>query len=208
MAEFQLPPLVVDYNQLWIEADLRGEGGNWAWRSAAELLSRPHWAAYRTAAGEKRLTRLMQQAAVIAREQGESASMGFILIPSPTEGFKGMAVFAPMDLVGRDAAEAWEDFSQQVASEFPGDFPLDVTRLQTKAGECRRLRLRYVSGEGSERQVGEHITYFWIFEDYGAAIIMNMSFISLLESARWLPALDELAAGVWLQRYPGEGESP
>jgi len=37
--------------------------------------------------------------------------------------------------------------------------------------------------------------------------MMTISFPGILEAARWLPALDELAAGVWLQRYPGEGES-
>jgi hypothetical protein len=35
--------------------------------------------------------------------------------------------------------------------------------------------------------------------------MMTMSFSGLLEAACWLPALDELAAGVWLQQYPCEG---
>lgn len=92
MTEFRLPPLVVDFNQLWLQADVRGDSGNWAWRAAANLLSRPHWASYRTPDGEKRLTALMRRAAVIAREHGASASMGFILIPSPGEGIKGMGL--------------------------------------------------------------------------------------------------------------------
>ena len=207
MTEFRLPPLVVDFNQLWLQADVRGDSGDWADQAIGELLSRQQWAAYRTADGEQRLTALMRQAAVIARKQaGGSASMGFILIPSPEEGIKGMAAFSPVDLAGRDAAEARDDLLEQLAPELPGDYPPDVTALQTKAGECRRLRMRYAAGEGPERPVGEHITYLWVFGDYGAAVIMTMSFASLLESARWLPALDELAAGVWLQRYPGEGE--
>jgi hypothetical protein len=208
MTEFRLPPLVVDYSQLWLEADVRGDDKAWPWRSAAQLLARPRWAAYRTPADEKRLTELLRQAAVVAREYGKSASMGFMLVPSPDEGIKGVANFSPVDLVGRDTAEAWDDLLEQLAPEIPGDYPREVTTMQTKAGECRRLRLRYAAGdEGPERPVGEHIRYLWVFADYGAAIVMSISFLSLLESARWLPALDELAAGVWLQRYPGEGES-
>ncbi|HUK68262.1 MAG TPA: hypothetical protein VLW50_05835 [Streptosporangiaceae bacterium] len=122
MTEFRLPPLVVDFNQLWLQADVRGDGGDWAGQAAAELLSRPQWAAYRTPEGEKRLTALMRQAAVIARKQaGDSASMGFILIPSPEEGIRGMAAFSPVDLAGRDAAEAWDDLLEELAPELPGD---------------------------------------------------------------------------------------
>jgi hypothetical protein len=207
MTEFRLPPLAVDFNQLWIKADVRGDNGNWAWRTAADLLSRPHWASYRTPEGEKRLTALMRQAAVIAREHGTSASMGFILIPSPAEGIKGMAAFSPVDLAGRDTPEAWDDLLEELAPELPGDYPPDIAPMLTKAGECRRLRMRYASGEGPERPVGEHIGYLWVFADYGAAVVLSVSFPSLLEAARWLPALDELASGVCLQHQPGEGES-
>jgi len=144
---FRVPPLVVDYNQLWIQAELRGAGNGeeWASRSAAELVSRPHWAKYRTRKGKKRVTAVLEQAAVIARKR-QDASMGFLLIPSPTEGAKGMA--AP-------------------------------------AGACR--------------------AYVWIFDDYQAAIIMDMSFLDLAQAARWLPALDDLARDVWLQ---GDGGPP
>jgi hypothetical protein len=206
MTEFRLPPLVVDFNQLWLQADVRGDSGDWAERAVAELLSRQQWAGYRTRDGEKRLTALMRQAAVVARKQaGGSATMGFILIPGPEEGIKGMAAISPVDLAGRDAAEAWDDLLDQLAPEVPGEDPRDITPVETKAGECRRLRMRYAAGEGPERPVGEHIAYLWVFADYGAAVMMTISFPSLLEAGRWLPALDELAAGVWLQ--PGQGES-
>jgi hypothetical protein len=209
MTEFRLPPLVVDFNQLWLQADIRGADEGWAGRATAELLRRPQWAAERTPDGEKRLTALMRQAAAVARKQaGDSASMGFILIPSPGEGIKGMAAVSPVDLAGRDTAEAWDDLLEELAPELPDGHPPDITAMQTKAGECRRLRLRYAAGRGPERPVGEHVAYLWVFEDYGAAVMMTISFPSLLEAARWLPALDELAAGVWLQQYPGEGESP
>ena len=209
MTEFRLPPLVVDYNALWLQADVRGDRADWAERATAELLSRPQWAGQRTKDGEQRLTALMRQAAVIARKQaGAAASMGFILIPSPDEGIKGMVAVSPVDLAGRDTAEAWDDLLLEVAPELPGDYPRDITALQTKAGDCRRLRLRYAAGDGPERPVGEHIAYLWVFEDYSAAVLMTISFPSLLEAARWLTALDELAAGVWLQRQPGSGPGP
>ena len=208
MTEFRLPPLVVDFNQLWLQADVRGDSADWAGRAVTELLSREQWAAYRTRDGEKRLTALMRQAAVIARKQaGGSAALGFILIPSPEEGIKGMAAFSPVDLAGRDAAEAWDDLLEQLAPAVPGEYPRDITPMQTKAGECRRLRMRYAAGAGPERPVGEHVAYLWVFGDYGAAVMMTISFPSLLEAVRWLPALDELAAGVWLQKHPGEGRS-
>lgn len=206
MTEFRLPPLVVDFNRLWLQADVRGDSGDWAERAVAELLSRQQWTGYRTRDGEKRLTALMRQAAVIARKQaGGSASMGFILIPSPEEGIKGMAAVSPVDLEGRDAAEAWNDLLDELAPDLPGEYPRDITPMQTTAGECRRLRMRYAAGDGPERPVGEHIAYLWVFADYGAAVILTMSFASLLESARWLPALDELAAGVWLRERSGDG---
>jgi hypothetical protein len=206
MTEFRLPPLVVDFNQLWLSADVRGDNADWVGQAVAELLSREQWAAYRTADGKKRLTALMRQAAVIARKQaGGSATMGFILFPSPEEGIKGMAAFSPVDLAGRDVAEAWDDLLDQLAPDVPGDYPRDITPMETKAGECRRLRMRYAAGDGPERSIGQHVAYLWVFGEYGAAVIMTISFPSLLEAARWVPALDELAAGVWLQESPGEG---
>jgi hypothetical protein len=207
MTAFQLPPLVVDYNQLWLAADVLGKEDPraWAWRAAAQLLGRPQFAGLRTPEGEKRLAAVMEQAAALARKQ-QGANMGFILVPSPEDGLKGMAAFSPVDLAGRDRDEAWTELLEQLAPEFPGDFPPEVSVLETKAGQCRRLLQRYPAGEGPERQIGQHAFYLWVFEEYGAAVIMSMSFMSLLEAAQWVPALDQLAAGAWLQGYPGEGE--
>jgi len=198
---FRLPPLVVDYNQLWIAAELRGagDGRGWAQVAAGELLSRPQWAGYRTGKGEKKLIALLEQAAVIARKR-QDASIGMILIPSPEEGIKGMAAFCPVDLAGRAGDEAWDELLEQLAPEIPGDYPREITRMETKAGPCRRLRLRYAEGEGPERPLGEHIGYLWVFEEYGAAVLMTMTFPDILQAAQWLPALDELALGVWLQQ--------
>lgn len=37
-------------------------------------------------------------------------------------------------------------------------------------------------------------------EEYGAAVLMTTTFLDILQAARWLPALDELVLGVWLQQ--------
>jgi hypothetical protein len=136
---------------------------------------------------------------VIARKQ-QGASMGVILIPSPEEGVKGMAAFCPVDLAGRVGDEARAELLEQFAPEIPGDYPRDITTLETKAGPCLRLRLRYAEGQGPERPLGENISYLWVFEEYGAAVLMTITFLDILQAARWLPALDEMALGVWLQR--------
>jgi hypothetical protein len=199
MTGFQLPPLAVDYNQLWIEADVLGrqDPGTWAWRAAAQLLARPPFAGLRTPEGEKRLAAVMEQAGTLARKQ-PGASMGFLLVPSPEDGIKGLAAFSPVDLAGQGRDEAWTELLEQLAPEFPGDFPPEISEMETKAGQCRRLVQRYPSGEGPERQIGLHAFYLWVFEEYGAAVIMSMSFTSLLEAARWVPALDQLAADTTL----------
>ena len=133
MTGFRLPPLVADYNQLWLEAELRGtgDGRGWARRAAAELLSRPQWAASRTRRGERSLIALLEQAAVIARKQ-QGASMGLILIPSPEEGIEGMVAFCPVDLAGHAGDEAWEELVDQLAPEFPGDYPREITPMETR----------------------------------------------------------------------------
>jgi hypothetical protein len=198
---FRLPPLVIDYNQLWLEAELRGtgDGRGWARRAAAELLSRPQWAQFQARKDEKRLIALLEQAAVIARKQ-QDASMGLLLIPSPEEGIKGMAAFCPVDLAGHSGEEAWGELVEQLAPEIPGDYPREIIHMETRAGPCRRLRLRYAEGRGPERPLGEHIGYLWVFEEYGAAMMMTITFPDILQAARWLNALDELALSVWLQQ--------
>jgi hypothetical protein len=201
---FRVPPLVVDYNQLWIQAELRGAGNGeeWASRSAAELVSRQHWAKYRTRKGKKRVTAVLEQAAVISRKR-QDASMGFILIPSATEGVKGMAAFCPADLAGYRGDEAWDELLKRLIAGLPGDQTREITDMETKAGPCRRLQVRYA--RDPEQPPRELVAYVWIFDDYQAAIIMDISFVDLAQAARWLPALDDLARDVWLQ---GDGGPP
>jgi hypothetical protein len=205
--DFTLPPLVVDHGQLWVEVDLRGDGRAWARRAAADLLARQHWATFRTWRGKKQLTSLLEQAAAIAHKC-QDASMGFLLIPSPAEGVKGLVTFSPIDLAGHEGNDAWDTLLDELAPQFPGEDPPEIACIDSKAGECRRMRMRYAAGEGPERPVGEHNGYLWVFEGYGAAVLMSISFPSMLEAARWHATLDELAGDVWLQRSErSEGDS-
>jgi hypothetical protein len=199
MNEFRLPPLVVDYNQLWLEIDLRGDIGAWARRATAELLARQHWSAFRSSRGEKRLASLLGEAAGIAR-RFQGASMGFFLVPSPQDGIQATVHFSPVDLADREGGEAWDTLIRELAPELPGDYPPEITSIDSKVGECRRLRLRYAAGDGAERPVGEHVCYLWVFDNYGAAVMMTTSFTSMLEAARWLQTLDEFAGDVCLQQ--------
>jgi hypothetical protein len=84
MTPFQLPPLVVDYNQLWLAADVLGKEDPkaWAWRAAAQLLARPQFTELRTPERKNRLAAIMEQAAALARKR-QVANMGFFLVPSP-----------------------------------------------------------------------------------------------------------------------------
>jgi hypothetical protein len=202
MNDFRLPPVVVDYNQLWLEIDLRGDVNAWAQRACDDLLHRGHWSGFRSRRGRRQVTVLLAQAAEIAR-QPQDASMAFLLIPSPQDGVKATVHFSPVDLAGQEGDEAWQTLLSELAPELPGDYPPEIATLASKAGECRRMRLRYAAGRGPERPVGEHNGYIWVFDAYGAAVLMATSFVSLLEAARWHAALDELARDVWLQQPEG-----
>jgi hypothetical protein len=201
VTDLRLPPLVVDHSLLWLQVDLSGNQ-DWAWRAAAQLLARPQWAQYRTARGEKQLTALMKRAAAIASKQA-GASLGFILFPSPEERIKGMAILSPVDLDSQAADEALTELVEQLVPRLPVGSEPEITRMQTPAGECQRLRLRYAADGEPEGRVGEQIGYLWLFEGYSAACLL-MSFTSVPEAARWLPALDQLASGVRLQRSGDE----
>lgn len=202
MTEFRLPPLVVDYDtELWFPAQLRGGAAaarGWALAQAPLLLARSSFGGLRTRKGERKLIAYLEQAAAIARKR-QDASMALILFPTPAERVQGMAAFCPVDLAGHGGDEGRDLVLDQIAPKIPGDFPPEVTRLDTKAGTCWRVRQRYAHGEGADRPVGEHFSYLWVCDEYGAAIVMDIGFEDILQAARWLPALDELAAGVWLQ---------
>lgn len=201
-----LPPLAVDHSPLWIQLELSGDP-SWAWPAAAQLLARPQLARYRTAAGEKQLTAMLKRAGAIARAQGDP-TLGFILAPAPEEGIKGTATLSPVSTEGKDADRVVADLAEQLAPTLPAGEKPEITRMQTPAGECRRVRTRYaVDGQPGGR-LGEQIGYLWVFEDYGAARCLMMSFTSLPEAERWLPALDELAAGVRLKSSRGGPDRP
>jgi hypothetical protein len=189
MTEFTLPPLVVDYDGRWIDVDLHGDLGDWARRAAREVLAR--WDA-RGGRREKRLTALLEAAGQVAR-QAEDASMVFLLYPELGGSVQAMVRFCPVDLAGNDELHSW---SGVVSELFPpdtwGDDPPEATEIASPAGTCRRLRRRHVMREVGG--VGEHLTYIWVFPQYGAGVIMAPSFANMEEADRWLPAIDKLAA--------------
>ena len=109
-----------------------------------------------------------------------------------------MAAFCPVDLAGHSGDEAWNELLERLIADIPGDNPREITGMETKAGPYRRLQLRYA--RDPERNPRELVAYVWVFDDYGAAVIMDMTFVDLAQAGQWLPALDELARDVWLKR--------
>lgn len=206
MTELRLPPLAAEHSQLWLQVDL-STNQDWAWRAAAQLLARPQWAQYRTQAGEKRLTARMRLVRTVVARRLPGPALGFILVPSPEDGIKGMATLSAVGLDGQTADDAIAGLVRQLAARFPAADEPEITRMQTPAGECRRLRTQYTDGDEPGSPGGEQIGYVWVPEDSAAAWCLLMSFTSLPEAARWLPALDELASGVRLQRSP-QGPGP
>jgi hypothetical protein len=202
MTELRLPPLVADHSQLWLQVDL---GTNWAWRAAAQLLARPRWAQYRSQGGQQQLTAQMKRIRAALPRKPPGPVLGFFLFPSPEDGIKGMATLAPGNLDGQNADEALADLVGKLAATSPAEDKPEITRMQTAAGDCRRLRRRCVAADGEtpEGWAVEEISYLWVFEDYGAVTLI-MTFPTPHEAERWLPALDELACGVRQQRSPDE----
>jgi hypothetical protein len=111
VSDFRLPPVVVDYNQLWLEIDLRGDVSAWAQRGCDDLLARKHWSGFRSRRGRRQVIALLEQAAEIARRP-QDASMAFLLIPSPQDGVKATVHISPVDLAGQESDEAWQTLAR------------------------------------------------------------------------------------------------
>lgn len=59
-----------------------------------------------------------------------------------------------MELAGLDPEEAW----QEVLASLPDDSdPPEIGEIDTPAGNCHRIRQRYVQEEGSEQPAGERL---------------------------------------------------
>lgn len=88
MTEFTVPPLVVDHDARWVVVDLDGDLGEWAHRTAREMLSRVPGRHGRRQ--ERRTVALLEGAGALAR-QGQDAAMALLLYPSLDEGVKAVA---------------------------------------------------------------------------------------------------------------------
>jgi hypothetical protein len=198
MTDFVVPPIVVDYDTNWIDVDLHGDLGDWARRTASDILSRMRGKPSRRA--EKQMMLVLESAGAIARKP-QDASIALLLVPDVNDKIKAAVRFCPVNLAGRDEDEAWAELRSALSTD---DSP-DVAEILTPAGPCRRIRALYAAGEGPERPVGEHLNYVWMLPRWGAAVIMTATFADLLEAGRWRPALDKLAAGVGLEPEPGPG---
>jgi hypothetical protein len=196
MTDFVLPPIVVDHDANWIDVDLRGDLGDWARRTARDILSR--MPGHHNRRAEKHMASVLEGAGAIARKP-QDASIVLLLAPDVHGKLKALVRFCPVDLAGQGEDEAWTELLRALSTD---DAP-DVTEIPTPAGPCRRIRALYAAGEGPERPVGEHVNYLWMLPRWGAAVIMSATFEDLLEAGRWRPALDKLATGVGLEPEPG-----
>jgi hypothetical protein len=199
MTDFTLPPFVVNYDARWIDVDLRGDLGDWARRVTKDIYSRVP--GHHGAREKKRFASLLESAGEVARRP-QDASIALLLFPSMRDGIKASVRFCPVDLAGQDAEDAWT----WVLDTLPDDEPPEITEISTGAGPCRRIRQRYVTGEGPERPLGERLGYVWILPRWDAVVIMTTAFTDLLEAGRWLSALDDLAAACGLE--PAAEEAP
>ncbi|HYZ55317.1 MAG TPA: hypothetical protein VE733_17695 [Streptosporangiaceae bacterium] len=197
MTGFTLPPLVVDYDARWIDVDLRGDLGEWARKTAQDMLARSP--GRHRGRDEKSLAALLETAGAMAR-QADDASIALLLYPSHQDGLKALVRFCPVDLAGREGEDAWD----ALLASLPAGEPPEVTKIGTAAGPCRRVRQPYAAGEESGSPVGERLGYIWVFPQYGAGVIMTTSFVDAMEAGRWRPALDALAAAAALE--PAEEE--
>lgn len=191
-----LPPVIVDHDENWITVDLHGDLGDWARRTARDILSR--MPGHHSRRMEKHMVSVLEGAGTIARKP-QNASIALLLVPDVNDKVKAVVRFCPVGLAGRDEDEAWAE----LVSALSTDEPPDVTEIPTEAGPCRRIRQRYAAGEGPERPVGQHLNYVWILPRWGAAVVMTTAFDDLMEAGRWQPALDKLAAGVGLEPETG-----
>jgi hypothetical protein len=195
MTEFSLPPLVVGWDNRWVQVPLSGNLDDWA-RKAAENYVGSH-------GGSKRQVRgLLEGAGEIARRAGDAA-VTLVLIPVAAEGIRALVRFCPVDLSDRpEGDDGWSVLLGELAPDSPWEEAAKITEVTTKAGPCRRIIRRYVAGEGETRGIGENVSYVWLFPQHGAGLWMLTSFANLAEAGLWRSALDELAAAVELEQVP------
>jgi hypothetical protein len=202
MTGFRRPPLAVAHDARWVEVDLRGDLAAWARDTAADILDRAGDSGPGPGAAA-RLTALLAGAGGLARGAGD-AVIALLLFPTLTDGIKAVIRFCLVDLAGRDEDDAWAGLMFSLA-DTDGAEPPEITDIASPAGTCRRVRQRYLHGEGRDRPVGEQVAYVWVFPEYGAGAVLTTGFTDLVEAGRWRAALDALAGGVELGTAPAGG---
>jgi hypothetical protein len=203
MTDFAVPPVAVDYDARWVEVDLTGDLGDWARRTAGEILGRTRASGHDAGKTEPQVADLLEGAGALARQAGDAA-IALLLYPSMADGVKAVVRFCLVDLDGRDDPGVWPELLGSLVPPEPGPDGPEVTELPSRAGPCRRIRQRYTTGAGSIQPVGEQLGYVWVFPQYGAGVVMSTGFADLLDAGRYRPAVDTLAAAVELDAARGE----
>lgn len=195
MAEFSVPPVVIEYGGWWIDVGLKEDPHNWARRTAPEVLARWGW---RGARYKRQLTSMLEAAAGIARKTQDAIGV-LLLYPELGKDFRAFVRSVPFDLSGLDEENAWKAMlglltpteGDGLSARAP-----EITDISTPAGTCKRLRFEQPLREGNA--LGEQLAYMWVFPQYGAGVVLATMFNDLAEAGRWRPAVDELARSVTL----------
>lgn len=164
MTEFTLPPFAVDHDERWLDVPLRGNSRQWAKNTARDIATRTGLKGRE----ERKLTGILQGAGEIA-QRAQDASMGLLLFPDIWQPIRGLVRFCPVDLADMDRDEAWRVLHDGLVSGASLTEPAEITEIATKAGTCRRIRLRLVTGDGNGSGVEEHFAYVWILPLCGAS---------------------------------------
>jgi hypothetical protein len=196
MTEFSIPPLVIDYGGWWIDVNLREDPHIWAQHAAPEVLAR--WG---KKAGHRRkeLVKVLDAAAQAAREARDATAV-LLLYPELGGEIRAFVRLVPVDLSGHDGDSAWKVMLDWLVPTQESGILIgspEVTDLQTPAGACKRIRFQKPR---KDNEVGEHLTYAWVFPQCGAGAALATSFADLAEAERWRPALDDLAASASLDQ--------
>ena len=135
--------------------------------------------------------------------KAEGAISALLLYPAPGEGLRGAVVFYPVDMSGHDEASGWQALLDDLLPPALRDeVSPEITEIQTPAGTARRVRFEQCPA-GSAGPVIEQLAYLWVFPQYGAGMIVSITFKSLAEAGRWRGAVEDLALAARLDETSG-----
>jgi hypothetical protein len=104
MADFSIPPVVIDYGGWWIDVDLEEDPRTWAQRTAPQVLARWGW---RGKPYKKRLTSQLDAAAQVSRKAQDAIGV-LLLYPELGNDIRAFVRSVPVDLSGHDEDSAWK----------------------------------------------------------------------------------------------------